>query len=130
MSYRNHGIPRTFALSQTSVSEKKIGQLVAISGDNEVSTVVEQNASLVFPLISDIQNGDLSADVTTHGNGKFYVEDASGIVAGSKLGIGDNGIGVALHTSGLVIGFALEAPKGDGDHIAGLISFSNNANGY
>lgn len=121
MSTRAHGIALSYELDKTTVTEKKVGQLVTQLPSGLFSTELDDTAENASVLVEDVNSGDNSVSITEVGVAMAFVEDASGIVAGSKLGIGSNGLGVTLYTSGAVIGFARAVPRGNGDLIPVLI---------
>jgi len=122
MSYRAHGIPLNFELDTDTVSEKKVGQLVALKADGSYTTEMDDTAAFALPLIEDVDEDAGSVAVTVSGVAKVFVETAAGIVAGSEVGIGANGLGVAAYESGYLLGVALAEPKGDGDSIPVLLT--------
>lgn len=122
MSYRAHGIPLSFKLDTDTVSEKKVGQLVALKTDGSYTTEMDNTAAFALPLIEDVDKQAGSVAVTVSGVAKVYVEDAEGIVAGSEVGIGATGLGAAAYESGYLLGVALAKPAGDGDFIPVLLT--------
>lgn len=128
--YRNHGIPKSFGLNTTTINAKKVGQLVAIEGDGRATTEASQSDGFLLPLINDVNEDSLVADVTIVGVAKVYVETAAGIIAGSDVGVGTTALGVEAYTSGFKLGTALATPRGDGDYIPVLINPSNDSQVY
>lgn len=122
MSYRMHGIPASFELDTDTVSDKKIGQLVSLNADGKYTTEVTAADAFALPLVRDVQEAEGAVDVTISGVAKVYVESAAGIVAGSEVGIGATGLGVAVYDSGFKLGIALDVPRGDGDYIPVLLA--------
>lgn len=120
--FRKHGIPHSFTLNKTSVAAKAIGRLVGVNADGEAVTTVDSSTELAFPLINDVATDSETADVTISGVAKVFVEESDGIVAGSEVGIGATGAGVAAYATGLKIGIALAKPRGDGDYIPVLLT--------
>lgn len=130
MSYRAHGIPLSFELDTATVTPKKVGQIVALQADGTWTTENDNTAGFALPLISDVTEDSKRVDVTVSGVAKVYVEEATNIVAGTKVGLGSTGKGVAEYASGLLLGVALAAPKGDGDFIPVLLTIEADTPNY
>lgn len=120
--FRKHGIPHSFELNKTSVADKTIGQLVAVNADGQAVTTVDASTELAFPLIEDVDAASDYANCTISGVAKVYVEESDNIEAGSEVGLGLTGLGVAAYVTGFKLGIALAKPKGDGDFIPVLLT--------
>ena len=125
MSHRNHGIAKAFLVDAGFAADAKIGELVRVNNAGKITDQAGEGNKLFFPLVEDVSIVGAviptkAAGVTVSGVAKVKVTTATGITAGSKLGV--SGKGAVLWTTGFVVGIALETPKGDGDYIPVILT--------
>lgn len=135
MSYRNYG-PIAFPVAADFDEDRKVGDLVGITEDGEITNVLEDGV-IFLPLVEDVIVENVREDqktkvagVQTHAIAKVTVETALNIKAGSDVGVGATGVGAALYTTGFKLGIALATPKGNDDQIPVLLVPSSVATIY
>lgn len=127
--YRNHGIPHAFKVAFSADRAK--GYLAQLLTDGTLSDSSSNGSGVYFALIEDIKAGDTEvAGATVSGVAKVYVETASGIKPGVRVGVGGTGEGVIQFAGGFEVGIALATPKADGDFIPVLLTHGADLSGY
>lgn len=125
MSYRNNGYP-AFEVAADFDENRVIGDLVRINTAGKITNKLGEDNLVFLPLIENVtventQNPTKFAGVQTFAVAKVTVEDASGIAPGVELGVGTDGYGAVLYTSGFKLGIALATPEGDDSQIPVLL---------
>ena len=125
--YRIQGIVNAF-VKDASAANREIGQLVRIKNDGTATTGTGESNKLFFPVTEKLVVADddvVSAQV--NGIAMCYVETASGITAGTRVGVGATFLGVAAEGANpaFILGYALKTPAGDGDLIPVLLTPSS-----
>lgn len=121
--WRIQGLINSFKASTGMAADRNVGELVRITNDGEADDATGQDDKLYLPLTEKFVVGEEVVAAQVTGVAKVYVETASSIVAGSAVGIGATGKGIAIATSGdFVLGQALATPAGDGDFIPVLLA--------
>lgn len=128
MSYRIQGIKNAFVKASGMNANRTVGQLVRISNAGEATVGTGESNKLFFPVTRDVvYTEDVFVEAQVTGIAKVYVETASGITAGVRVGVGATFLGVAAEGANpaFILGIALKTPAGDGDYIPVLLTPSS-----
>lgn len=128
MSYSIKGITNAFIKDASITTDRQVGQLVRIMNNGNAAYGTGESNKLFFPLSEPVDGAAdayVAAQVT--GIAMVYVETATGITAGVRVGVGSTFLGVAAEGANpaFILGYALKTPAGDGDVIPVLLTPSS-----
>lgn len=119
--YRIQGISNAYEVDGAFATRKQ-GQLFRIKPNGKATTALGEGNLLFAPLVEEtLENVSNTVNGQMTGIAMCYVEAAATITAGSRVGVGTTGVGVAIYATGYAVGTALATPKGNGDYIPVLL---------
>lgn len=125
--YRIHNgaVVNAFKKAANAAANRVIGQLMRITLTGEATTVLGQDNLAFFPVATENFDylKDENAALQLTGVAEVYVESITNIDAGSPVGPGATGIGIAVgDDTKFVLGIALRKPVANGELIPVLIA--------